>query len=163
MRSRPRRRIRTRGPARQDHLRRCAHRDHQDLRRAHAGAAPCRPGFGRLRLRGGATAARFNALMSGASSMISAVAIQLQRRRERLQQSRPGRRIRQGPAVHRRGREHQFGQRKIQIVLRRFLDAHNKSVQWFLDNPKNRQELIHIMVEASKSARNHRQDLRFSR
>ncbi len=34
-------------------------------------------------------------------------------------------------------------------VLRRFLDAHNKSVQWFLD-PKNRQELIDIMVEASK-------------
>ena len=34
-------------------------------------------------------------------------------------------------------------------VLRRFLDAHNKSVQWFLD-PKNRQESIDIMVEASK-------------
>lgn len=34
-------------------------------------------------------------------------------------------------------------------VLRRFLDAHNKSVAWFLD-PKNRQESINIMVEASK-------------
>jgi NitT/TauT family transport system substrate-binding protein len=34
-------------------------------------------------------------------------------------------------------------------VLRRFLDAHNKSVQWFLD-PKNRQESIDIMAEASK-------------
>lgn len=34
-------------------------------------------------------------------------------------------------------------------ALRRFLDAHNKSVQWFLD-PKNRQESIDIMVEASK-------------
>jgi NitT/TauT family transport system substrate-binding protein len=34
-------------------------------------------------------------------------------------------------------------------VLKRFLDAHNKSVQWFLD-PKNRQESIDIMVEASK-------------
>jgi len=34
-------------------------------------------------------------------------------------------------------------------VLRRFLDAHNKSVAWFLD-PKNRQESIDIMVEASK-------------
>jgi NitT/TauT family transport system substrate-binding protein len=34
-------------------------------------------------------------------------------------------------------------------VLRRFLDAHNKSVAWFLD-PKNRQEAIDIMVEASK-------------
>jgi NitT/TauT family transport system substrate-binding protein len=38
---------------------------------------------------------------------------------------------------------------KHQDVLRRFLDAHNKSVQWFLD-PKNRQESIDIMVEASK-------------
>jgi NitT/TauT family transport system substrate-binding protein len=34
-------------------------------------------------------------------------------------------------------------------VLRHFLDAHNKSVQWFLD-PKNRQESIDIMAEASK-------------
>jgi len=34
-------------------------------------------------------------------------------------------------------------------VLRRFMDAHNKSVAWFLD-PKNRQESIDIMVEASK-------------
>jgi NitT/TauT family transport system substrate-binding protein len=34
-------------------------------------------------------------------------------------------------------------------VLRRFLDAHNKSVQWFLD-PKNRQESIDILAEASK-------------
>jgi NitT/TauT family transport system substrate-binding protein len=34
-------------------------------------------------------------------------------------------------------------------ALRRFLDAHNKSVQWFLD-PNNRQESIDIMVEASK-------------
>ncbi|HZR62393.1 MAG TPA: ABC transporter substrate-binding protein [Xanthobacteraceae bacterium] len=34
-------------------------------------------------------------------------------------------------------------------ALRRFLDAHNKSVRWFLD-PKNRQESIDIMVEASK-------------
>src|SRR5579859_4889090 len=34
-------------------------------------------------------------------------------------------------------------------VLRRFLAAHNKSVAWFLD-PKNRQESIDIMVEASK-------------
>ena len=34
-------------------------------------------------------------------------------------------------------------------ALRRFLDAHNKSVQWFLD-PNNRQEAIDIMVEASK-------------
>jgi len=34
-------------------------------------------------------------------------------------------------------------------VLRRFLDAHNRSVTWFLD-PKNRQESIDIMVEASK-------------
>ncbi len=34
-------------------------------------------------------------------------------------------------------------------ALRRFLDAHNKSVQWFLD-PRNRQESIDIMVEASK-------------
>ncbi len=34
-------------------------------------------------------------------------------------------------------------------ALRRFLDAHNKSVQWFLD-PSNRQESIDIMVEASK-------------
>jgi len=34
-------------------------------------------------------------------------------------------------------------------VLRRFLDAHNKSVQWFLE-PNNRQESIDIMVEASK-------------
>jgi ABC-type nitrate/sulfonate/bicarbonate transport system substrate-binding protein len=34
-------------------------------------------------------------------------------------------------------------------ALRHFLDAHNKSVQWFLD-PNNRQEAIDIMVEASK-------------
>ncbi len=34
-------------------------------------------------------------------------------------------------------------------VLRRFMEAHNKSVAWFLD-PKNRQESIDIMVEASK-------------
>ena len=34
-------------------------------------------------------------------------------------------------------------------ALRHFLDAHNKSVQWFLD-PKNRQESIDIMAEASK-------------
>jgi len=34
-------------------------------------------------------------------------------------------------------------------ALRRFLDAHNKSVQWFLD-PNNRQESIDIMAEASK-------------
>ncbi|MGA8615258.1 MAG: ABC transporter substrate-binding protein [Xanthobacteraceae bacterium] len=34
-------------------------------------------------------------------------------------------------------------------ALRHFLDAHNKSVQWFLD-PNNRQESIDIMVEASK-------------
>jgi len=34
-------------------------------------------------------------------------------------------------------------------ALRRFLDAHNKSVQWFLDS-NNRQEAIDIMVEASK-------------
>jgi NitT/TauT family transport system substrate-binding protein len=34
-------------------------------------------------------------------------------------------------------------------VLRHFLDAHNKSVQWFLE-PKNRQESIDIMAEASK-------------
>jgi NitT/TauT family transport system substrate-binding protein len=34
-------------------------------------------------------------------------------------------------------------------ALRRFLDAHNKSVQWFLD-PNNRREAIDIMVEASK-------------
>jgi NitT/TauT family transport system substrate-binding protein len=34
-------------------------------------------------------------------------------------------------------------------ALRRFLNAHNKSVQWFLD-PNNRQEAIDIMVEASK-------------
>jgi NitT/TauT family transport system substrate-binding protein len=34
-------------------------------------------------------------------------------------------------------------------VLRRFLDAHNKSVQWFLD-ATNRQESIDIMSEASK-------------
>jgi NitT/TauT family transport system substrate-binding protein len=34
-------------------------------------------------------------------------------------------------------------------VLRRLLDAHNKSVAWFLD-PKNRQEAIDLMVEASK-------------
>jgi NitT/TauT family transport system substrate-binding protein len=34
-------------------------------------------------------------------------------------------------------------------ALRRFLDAHNKSVQWFLD-PSNRQESIDILVEASK-------------
>ncbi len=34
-------------------------------------------------------------------------------------------------------------------VMRRFLDAHNKSVSWFLD-PKNRQEAIDIMVEGSK-------------
>jgi ABC-type nitrate/sulfonate/bicarbonate transport system substrate-binding protein len=34
-------------------------------------------------------------------------------------------------------------------ALRHFLDAHNKSVQWFLD-PANRQESIDIMAEASK-------------
>jgi NitT/TauT family transport system substrate-binding protein len=34
-------------------------------------------------------------------------------------------------------------------ALRHFLDAHNKSVQWFLDS-NNRQESIDIMVEASK-------------
>jgi NitT/TauT family transport system substrate-binding protein len=34
-------------------------------------------------------------------------------------------------------------------ALRHFLDAHNRSVQWFLD-PANRQESIDIMVEASK-------------
>jgi NitT/TauT family transport system substrate-binding protein len=34
-------------------------------------------------------------------------------------------------------------------ALRHFLDAHNKSVQWFLD-PKNRQESVDIMAEASK-------------
>ena len=34
-------------------------------------------------------------------------------------------------------------------VLRRFLDAHNKSVAWFLD-PKHRQESIDILVAASK-------------
>ena len=34
-------------------------------------------------------------------------------------------------------------------ALRHFLDAHNRSVQWFLD-PNNRQEAIEIMVEASK-------------
>jgi NitT/TauT family transport system substrate-binding protein len=34
-------------------------------------------------------------------------------------------------------------------VLRRFLEAHNKSVQWFLDQ-RNRQESIDIMAEASK-------------
>jgi ABC-type nitrate/sulfonate/bicarbonate transport system substrate-binding protein len=34
-------------------------------------------------------------------------------------------------------------------VLRRFLAAHNRSVAWFLD-PKNRQQSIDIMVEASK-------------
>jgi NitT/TauT family transport system substrate-binding protein len=34
-------------------------------------------------------------------------------------------------------------------ALRRFLDAHTKSVQWFLD-PNNRQQAIGIMVEASK-------------
>jgi NitT/TauT family transport system substrate-binding protein len=34
-------------------------------------------------------------------------------------------------------------------ALRHFLDAHNKSVQWFLD-AKNRQQAIDIMVEASK-------------
>lgn len=34
-------------------------------------------------------------------------------------------------------------------ALRRFLAAHNRSVEWFLD-PKNRQESIDIMVEASK-------------
>ncbi len=34
-------------------------------------------------------------------------------------------------------------------VMRRFLAAHNKSVAWFLD-PKNRQESINLMVEASK-------------
>jgi NitT/TauT family transport system substrate-binding protein len=34
-------------------------------------------------------------------------------------------------------------------ALRHFLDAHNKSVQWFLDS-SNRQESIDIMVEASK-------------
>jgi NitT/TauT family transport system substrate-binding protein len=34
-------------------------------------------------------------------------------------------------------------------ALRHFLDAHNKSVQWFLD-PNNRQESIDIMAEASK-------------
>jgi NitT/TauT family transport system substrate-binding protein len=34
-------------------------------------------------------------------------------------------------------------------ALRRFLDAHNRSMLWFLD-PKNRQESIDIMVEASK-------------
>jgi ABC-type nitrate/sulfonate/bicarbonate transport system substrate-binding protein len=34
-------------------------------------------------------------------------------------------------------------------VLRRFLNAHNSSVQWFLD-PNNRQESIDIMAEASK-------------
>lgn len=39
--------------------------------------------------------------------------------------------------------------KKHSDALRRFLDAHNKSVQWFLD-PKNRQELIDIMVAASK-------------
>jgi NitT/TauT family transport system substrate-binding protein len=36
-------------------------------------------------------------------------------------------------------------------VLRRFLAAHNRSVQWLLD-PNNRQESIDIMVEASKLA-----------
>jgi NitT/TauT family transport system substrate-binding protein len=34
-------------------------------------------------------------------------------------------------------------------ALRHFLEAHNKSVQWFLD-PKNRQESVDIMAEASK-------------
>ena len=34
-------------------------------------------------------------------------------------------------------------------ALQHFLDAHNRSVQWFLD-PNNRQEAIDIMVEAGK-------------
>jgi NitT/TauT family transport system substrate-binding protein len=34
-------------------------------------------------------------------------------------------------------------------MLRRFLQAHNESMRWFLD-PKNRQEAIDIMVETSK-------------
>jgi len=34
-------------------------------------------------------------------------------------------------------------------VMRKLLAVHNKSVAWFLD-PKNKQEAIDIMVEASK-------------
>jgi hypothetical protein len=36
--------------------------------------------------------------------------------------------------------------------MKRFLDAHNKSVAFFLD-PKNREEAINIMTEASKMDR----------